>query len=451
MNLFRSSPLARGLFAAALLVAACAAQAAGMAERVQRTSVAGIDVIVYPMPVKDVVSVVGTMPLGDAQAAAKAANPAVPMLTAMLLEAGTRKRDKETISSLLTARGASVNWQPQARYLGFSARALRKDLDVVVGVVAEELREPAFSPEEFARARARMQAAEKEKRESTGARAFDALSSAVFSPDHPNAPVASERMLQALASATVDEVKAFHRANYGGRHMSIVFAGDIDLKSASAMVERAFAGWGGGHDFVRTSASAKTPSVYDIPIAMADKASATTVLGQATGLSQADPDYLPLAMGINVLGTGITGRLMSAVRVKEGLTYGIDAGHYGDDLADGLFAIDATFAPALLDRGVSSTRRELERWWKDGITAEELSARKSSMVGGYQNSLATTRGMAFMLAQTIRRGQPLDWMDAYPERIRALTLAQVNAAIRKHIDPKKMVLVKAGTLADPKH
>jgi zinc protease len=53
--------------------------------------------------------------------------------------------------------------------------------------------------------------------------------------------------------------------------------------------------------------------------------------------------------------------------------------------------------------------------------------------------------MAATLLQTVNRGEPLEWMDTLPRRIDALTVEQVNAAIRKYLDPQKMTLIEAGT------
>ena len=61
-------------------------------------------------------------------------------------------------------------------------------------------------------------------------------------------------------------------------------------------------------------------------------------------------------------------------------------------------------------------------------------------------SLATTGGLATALQQAVLRGYPVSWLDDYPRAIDALTLEEVNRAIKKHIDPAKMVLVKAGTV-----
>ena len=118
----RLIPLA---LAALSSLAAFAAQA-GVADSAVHAKAAGIDLIVYPMGVKDVVTFTGSMPLGDAFLAAKADNPAVPTLTAMLLEAGTTRRDKFAISDTLDGIGAQLSFSPSAARIGIYGKSLNR-------------------------------------------------------------------------------------------------------------------------------------------------------------------------------------------------------------------------------------------------------------------------------------------------------------------------------------
>jgi zinc protease len=110
--------------------------------------------------------------------------------------------------------------------------------------------------------------------------------------------------------------------------------------------------------------------------------------------------------------------------------------------------IQTSFAPQLLDKGVASAQQVLQTWWTGGITARELDARKQALIGRFQIQLGTTDGMAQSILLASNRGLDLAWLDQYPNKLKALTVAQINAAIRKHLDPKKLVMVKAGTFAD---
>ena len=68
------------------------------------------------------------------------------------------------------------------------------------------------------------------------------------------------------------------------------------------------------------------------------------------------------------------------------------------------------------------------------------------MAGSYLVGLATTSGLAGTVLRTLDAGLPLEYVDQYPDRVAALTLEQVNGAIRRHLDPSRMVTVEAGTL-----
>ena len=73
-----------------------------------------------------------------------------------------------------------------------------------------------------------------------------------------------------------------------------------------------------------------------------------------------------------------------------------------------------------------------------------------TLTGSYKVALATSGGVAGALLNALQRGYGPEWVDAFPRRLEALSLAEVNAAIRQHLDPAKMVTVMAGTLPEAK-
>jgi zinc protease len=174
------------------------------------------------------------------------------------------------------------------------------------------------------------------------------------------------------------------------------------------------------------------------------------MIGQPSGLKYSDPDRIALATGTTIFGGGyFSSRLLATVRAKEGLTYAIYALLSGDTYTDGEWVIQGTFAPQLLEPGLASTRRELTRFVAAGVTADELRDFKSTIAGTYKIALATSSGMAEQIRAFVQRGLPLSYLDDYPTKVGALTLEQVNGAIKKYLDPEKVVTVLAGTLPDP--
>jgi len=428
------------LASATLAVPALAAQ---IAQHIVRSKIAGIDLIAYPTAVKDVVTIVGSLPAGDAFAQG---NAAVPTLVGMMLDHGTKTQDQFKIARQLESVGAEVNFEVGVQLVEIRARCLKKDLPLVIGLIAEQLRTPAFAPAEFVKVQQAAIGALQQSLENTNARATEAFNRAIFAQGNPNRTPSTEEMIAAVQSASLEELKRFHAAHYGPAHLTLIVVGDFAVRQLQAEVKKGFSGWSGGSDFLHAPPQAPATAAQELSVPVPGKASVSVALGFATGLRYKDPDSLALRVGTAILGSGFTSRLMGTVRDKEGLTYGIGAGMGDDALSEGFWRISATFAPALLDKGSASTRRELLKWSREGVTAEELTARKTNLIGAYQVSLSTTQGLAAALQQAVLRGYPVSWLDDYPRAIDALTLDEVNRAIKKHVDPQKLVLVKAGTV-----
>ena len=446
------------LFSILLASAACAVaptaqgaapvvESARISSGLVRTSVEGVDVIAYHTGVKDVVTLRGSLAGGDIQS--PASNPAVAKLTAMMLDKGTKTLDKYAITTRLEAVGADLGFGAGEVVTEFSAKCLSKDLPLVIELLAEQLRNPVFSSEELAKLKKQVATGLKRRLESPDFRASDAFSRALYPEGHPNRRSTPEAFLAAVEATRVEDLQAFHKSHYGPQGMVIVVVGDVDPVQLQTEVGKAFAGWGGGSD-IPAITKAPATRVGEQVVFMAEKPSVSIILGQTTGLHHSDPDALPLRVATAILGSGFTGRLMSTVRDKEGLTYGIGAGVSGDTFVDGQWTISATFAPAMLAQGINSSRRELLKWYTQGVSADELKRRKTNLVGTFKVGLATTGGLAGQILATVQRGYPMSWLDEYPSRVEALTLEQVNSVIRRRLNPDTMFLVKAGSVPEAK-
>jgi len=427
-----------------VMMAVSGAAAANMADQAHRSKVDGIDLITYRSNVKDVVVILGVLPAGDAMA--ESDNVAIPTLSGMMLDRGTKALDKFAISEKLENVGAEISFTVGVQSLEIHAKCLKKDLPLIIGTIAAELRTPSLLVGEFNKAKQQLIGELEASAQNSSALASEAFDRAVFPEGHPNRPRTLAEYIAAAKTANLEEVRAFQAKYYGPAHMTLVVAGDVSDADAQAEIGKAFAGWSGGQDYLRSAKPAAAAAASEITVPLADKPSVTMLLGQGSGLRYSDPDNLPLRVGTAILGRGFTGRLMGAVRDKEGLTYNIGANMSDDSVTDGVWEISASFAPTLLAKGVESTRREVAKWWKDGVTEQELAAHKQGLIGSYFVSLATTLGLAETIVVNTQRGYDPSWLDAYPKALKALTREQVNAAIKAHINPNSLVLVEAGSV-----
>jgi zinc protease len=415
-----------------------------IAPRITRTKTAGIDLLVCPTGVKDVVTIKGSFP------AFNPTNPIYGELAAEMLERGTKKHDADTIAALLDKVGAQISFSLDTGNINFAARCLKKDSSQVINLLGEQLREPTFPEDEFDKLRKQKLAEAQQLRESTDAQASIAFRRAVFPAGHPQYRMTSDERIEALKKVTVADIKKFHDKYFGADYCTMVVVGDVEPAAIRADVKKSFADWKGGEALPAAPKSISVKEAKELTVNIPGKESVSVIIGTPTGLKYSDADYLPLSVGTTVLGRGFTGRLLSTVRDTEGLTYGIGAELVGSGKLEQAWVISATFAPSLLRQGLASTDRELAKWCRDGITEAELEYRKSALAGSHRVSLATSGGLANVILSTVRRGLELSWIDEYPKNVAALPLKQVNGAIKRYVDPKDLVTVRAGTFGDAK-
>src|SRR5438270_8497695 len=138
------------VFSFEILLAGLTSQSfASIADKVVREKIAGIDVIAYRTEIKDVVTFRGSLPAGDSFA--PQSNIAIPTLVGGMLDKGTTTQNKFEIAQKLENIGARIIFSVGGVMTEFSGKCLRKNLPLVLSILAEELRTPAFSEEEFAK------------------------------------------------------------------------------------------------------------------------------------------------------------------------------------------------------------------------------------------------------------------------------------------------------------
>jgi len=414
-----------------------------LASKIRKKQFGDMEIYTMKTGVRDVVTIRGSLAAGDWYS--PDTNSMIADMTGNMLDKGTKTKDKFQIAEQLENLGASINFSVNAHSLTFSARALKKDVPTVVALLAEQLRDPAFDEQELEKFKVQRKGSFQRNLENTNYMAGTRLAQILYPKSHPNYRVPTEQVIADIDKISVADLQAFHREYYGPKSLKIVAVGDLDASLFEREMEKAFKGWTGGITYRKASAAPASQKT-DETVFMEDKTSVTVNMGIPVGIDKEHEDYLPLYLGTYVLGGNFSARLMSTVRDQEGLTYGISSGISGTTLSDGHWNLTATFAPNLVEKGMNSTMREVRNWVENGISAEELNAKKSTISGSAKVRLATTGGLASYIHDLALRGKPVSYADKYFRDIEALTLERVNAVIQKYIDLDRLVVVKAGTL-----
>ncbi|MBU2975092.1 M16 family metallopeptidase [Zobellia sp. B3R18] len=415
-------------------------------EKFTRESIVGIDVITAKTGAKDFLTVSASFPIGDYLNTN--GNEMVPSLTAQMLSKGTLNHDKFQFSQKLEKLGVTLRVSAGTHDMRIGFKCLKKDLYEVVTLLAEELRFPLFDEKEFNLLKQQNEGSMKRGLTDPGTQGSIALSQAIYQEGHPNYTTDIQTSIDNLNKVTLNELKVFHKKYFGPADMHLVAVGDVDTKALSKALKVAFKGWTGGvkakANFKKTNKADALTKVVTIP----QKPSAEMYIGQYTGIQRMDKDYLPFYMGTSILGGGFSGRLMRTVRDEDGLTYSINARHSGHNYVDGYWYVNASFNPNLFQKGLDATMVQIKKWVEQGVTEEELAAKKTNLTGSFKVSLSTTGGLAGALLDFVERGLEPEYIDQYTKDIEAVTLEQVNSTIKKYIDLNKLIIIKSGSLDD---
>lgn len=371
----------------------------------------------------------------------------VPRLAAGLLDADTKRHDKETLRNLLAARGVTLSFSTGADRTYFTATCFPKDVRFICDTIAECLSEAQFKKGEVENERTRTLGELEELKAQTNPQAASAFSRLVFDPTHVNYDEPLARTIELVKRASRTDLAAFQR-RLGKGGLILAIAGDIDPQKVLRDAARAFTKLPEGtRELPPKPVNRKAPEPQAKLIPIPDKANIDTFLGVPVALTYGHGLYLPFLVLTSMLGSGglYSGHLMRTIRERDGLTYGIRATAYGfSEGADGALRVWATFSPQSFDHAVAQTRKEIAWFFKNGITQDALRTEQDHAVGGYAVGLSTSRGIASMLHKIGREGKPLSHIDEYPSLIRAVTLDDLRAAAAL-IPLDKLSLAAAGT------
>jgi zinc protease len=388
--------------------------------------------------------------VGGGDAAAPAAQPAIPSLTAAMLKRGTKSRSKEQIADLLESRGAEMQFRSSRFETEISATGLSRDVNLILELLADQLRNPAFPADEIEKAKSEARNAVASLSENTGQRAIDRLTQIAYAERHPYRAATTPQMLASIDAAATGELRAYHVDRFVGSGTILAIVGDVDAKKTIALVERLFGGMPKGKPPVLTPVETNLEAAAAREaVRMPGKANMNIVLGHASGLRRNDPEWETALVANAVLGqNALSSRIGRRVRDTEGLSYSVASRFALSDQLDGLWYVNVNVAPTNLAKALASTREEIARYVTEGATAEEIAVAKSFFAGNFKVGLGSNGGIASALVTAERLGYGPRYLDDYPKRFERVTLDDVNRVVRQRLHPARMHLVVAGDLEE---
>jgi zinc protease len=357
-------------------------------------------------------------------------------LTRKLLDLGAGNLDETAIAEQLADVGATFAGGADADRASLALRTLsaRDKRDPALAVLRAALHQPRFDAAILEREKGRTIAALKEAMTRPDAIAGKAFWAGLY-PAHPYGRQATP---ESVASIGRDDLVAHHARYYAASNASITLVGDVSRAEAERIAEAIAAGMPKG-------AAAVLPPAPALPkgqtVALPHPASQAHILIGLPLIARGDPDFFPLLVGNYTLGGGgFVSRLMQEVRDKRGFAYSVYS-YFSPLRQAGPFQIGLQTKRSQAPEAIKVVREVLAGFLKDGPTPDELEAAKANLAGSFPLRLDSNRKLLENAATIGFYGLPLDWLDRYQERIRAVTADDVRAAFARRVRPEDLVTV----------
>jgi zinc protease len=373
---------------------------------------------------------------------------------APMLGTGTTTKTRAQLADAFDA--LKTDWTVTGTAGGANATLTTKrdTLLPALDLLAEVLRKPAFNADEFEQLRRQTIQGLDKAQDDPGSNASLALNRALqhWPADDPRYAAEFSESVADAKAAKVEDTAAFWRTHWGADHADMAVVGDFDPAQVKATVTRLLGDWKSPVAYKRLDNPASDVLGKRLVTPLKDKANAFVIGQLPLKLQDTDADYPALMLATHVLGGGgFDSRLLTRLRQKEGISYGVGAGINASAFEPaGKLQFYAIYAPQNRSKMEAGFDEEIARVVKDGITADELATAKKAMQAERATSRTNDAGVAGGWSARLEAGRTWAFSADQDAKIAALTLEQVNAAMRKWIVPGSIDWSTAGTFEEKK-
>lgn len=420
--------------------------------RVQRWTIGGLKVAFMPKENRgDSVFMRLNLRFGDAKSLMN--RTVAGNFAGQMLMRGTTKKSRQQIKDELDRLKARGFVGGNATSAGATMETTRENLPEVIKFVGELLRESSFPQAEFDQLKAETLTALENERSDPQGVAVRAMSAAFnrYPKGDVRYSMTLDEEIAAVKALTLDDVKKFYKDFYGASSGEFAVVGDTD-KAAVASAEQVFGNWKSPAKFERVPSEYFDIAAVNQTFETPDKANAFFLARLNVKMRDDNPDYAAFTLGNFMLGGGfLNSRLATRIRQKEGISYGVGS-NFGASALDesGTFNAFAIYAPQNAAKLEMAFKEEIQKVIAEGFTAEEFEQAKAGWILSRQRTRGQDAGLAQTLANYLYVNRNFAWDNDMEKKVQSMTVADVNATMKKYLTPDKISIFKAGDFANAK-
>lgn len=367
-------------------------------------------------------------------------NQATPILAANALREGTSSHSCDEIETAIDFAGAWLKCEAGDHFTKLTINSLTSQLNGLLPLLAEVITGPTYPIERLSRHRDQLSSDIELKLKKPSYQADLAAFGQFAGATHP----LSKAMTAASANeVTTDMLKAAHAQIYTNETLTAYMAGDITgatMKAVIRFLESLTAtGQAVKHNFIPFDASLSSrEAVVDMPGSLQ---SAITM--SLPTIPRIHEDYCMTRLATMALGGYFGSRLMTNIREKRGLTYGITAGVYGY-IEGATIMVSCQCDNRNVGQVIEQTQAEMRRLAAEPPCGDELARLRQTASTGIAAILDSPFSVLNYLTGHRTNGTPADYFDRQQRAVSQLSADTIADAARRYLDPAGLMVAIAG-------
>ena len=377
-------------------------------------------------------------------------NTPATMMSSMF-DRGSKTMTRQQIKDAFDKLKSRVNFGGAGNNTVADITTTHENLAPTLRLVAEILKEPAFDAKEFDLLKQEQLAALDQQKSDPQYIALRLIQKKItnYPKGHPMYAQSTEEAIEDTKAATVEDVRKFYTEFVGASYADLAVVGDFQKDSVAALAKELFGAWKSPKPFARL-----VRTYYDAPqasekVEAPDKANAFYWAAQQLKVRDDSKDYAALVMANYIFGMDpLSSRLATRIRQKDGLSYGVQSVISAQSLdSAAVFQEIAIYNPENVARLETAFGEELDRALKDGFTEDELNKARTGWLQQNLQTRSSDAAIASKFAAQYITGRTMAFDAEFEKMVQALTVADVNAAMKKYIKPAKISAVEVGDFA----
>jgi zinc protease len=367
----------------------------------------------------------------------------VASLTASLLDQGTTTRSAAEIADQIDTIGGALGTGSGNDLTFVNAIAMKDSFGMVMDLLADVVRNPAFAPEEI----------DRQKQQVTSSLQVndndpDYVASVLFDRlvygFHPYG-LPSSGTSATLQQVAREDLQAFHKRYFVPNNMILAIVGDVTSEEAFAAAQRVFGPLPRGEVAMPKPIDPPPPTRRIVVVDKPDAVQTEIRMGMLA-IPRKHPDYLAFDLAVKVLGGEGANRLHNVLRSERGLTYGASADTEARKEA-GDFVAETDTRTETTGEVLRLMVDEFSRLQRERPFERELSGAQAYLAGSFPLTIETPNDIATEVLNVLFYELPVEEIGTFPRRVQAVTPDDILRVARQYVRPDRLSIVLVGNAA----